>query len=205
MAPSPEHLDDSSFPSVLIGAKKGEAWAAEALFTDLQPRLLRFLRSTEPRAADDLAGEVWLAMAKGIRDFEGDLLGFRAWVFAIARRRLADHRRTAARRATDVVDPYDDVMRGADHDAGADVADLVTSQLSAQEAVDLIHATLPPDQAEVLLLRILGDLDVPHVAEVMQRSSNWVRVNQFRALRRLAEHFPPDSVGAVMHADHETI
>ena len=203
MAASPTHLDDSSFPCVLTGAKKGEGWAVEALFTDLQPRVLRFLRST-----DDLAGDVWLAMAKGLNRFEGDLAGFRAWVFSIARRRLADHRRTAARRATHAVDPQDDALRTPDAGGAAaelDVADVVAGQLSAQAAVDLIHAVLPPDQAEVLLLRIIGDLDVPHVADVMQRTPNWVRVNQFRALRRLAEHFPPDSVGAVMHADHETI
>jgi RNA polymerase sigma-70 factor (ECF subfamily) len=205
MDPSAARLDDSSFPGVLTGAKKGEAWAAEALFRDLQPRLLRFLRATEPKAADDLAGEVWLAMAKGISTFEGDLAGFRSWVFTIARRRLADLRRTAARRATDSVDPADSAITGADDRIGADVAQRVSDQLAAQEAVDLIHASLPADQADVVLLRVLGDLDVAHVAEVMHRTPNWVRVTQFRALRRLAEHFPPDSIGSVMHAHHETI
>lgn len=205
MDPSAGRLDTSSFPGVLTGAKKGEAWAAEALFRDLQPRLLRFLRAAEPRAADDLAGEVWLAMAKGIATFEGDLDGFRAWVFSIARRRLADLRRTAVRRATDSVDPADAVIAGSDDRDHADVAQRVTDQLTAQEAVDRIHASLPADQAEVVLLRVLGDLDVAHVAEVMHRSPNWVRVTQFRALRRLAEHFPPDSLGSVMHAHHETI
>jgi DNA-directed RNA polymerase specialized sigma24 family protein len=46
---------------------------------------------------------------------------------------------------------------------------------------------LPPDHAEVVLLRVLGDLDAAHVAEVMGRSVSWVRVTQHRALRRLAE------------------
>ena len=100
-------LDESSFPRVLAGAKAGEAWAVEALFVDLQPRVLRFLRSSEGRAADDLAGEVWLAMARGIATFEGDVQAFRGWVFAIARRRLADHRRTGARRVTWPADPED--------------------------------------------------------------------------------------------------
>ncbi len=198
-------LDDSSFPSVLTGAKTGEDWAATALFTDLQPRLLRFLRSVEPRAADDLAGEVWLAMAKGLAAFEGDLAGFRAWVFSIARRRLADHRRTGARRGTHSVDPGDDVLSSSDHRRDADVEAVAAQNMSAQEAVDLITAHLPPDQAEVLLLRVIAELDVMHVAEVVHRSPNWVRVTQHRALRRLAKDFPPDSVFSVMHADHETI
>ncbi len=205
MAPSHAPLDDSSFPCVLTGARAGEAWAAEALFHDLQPRLLRFLRTVEPRAADDLAGEVWLAMATRLSTFEGDLVGFRAWVFTIARRRLADHRRTGARRGTHTFDPGDPTLSSADQRPSADVEGVVADNLSAQAAVQVISAHLPADQAEVLLLRLVADLDVAHVAEVMQRSPNWVRVTQHRALRRLARDFPPDSGYSVMHADHETI
>jgi RNA polymerase sigma-70 factor (ECF subfamily) len=64
---------------------------------------------------------------------------------------------------------------------------IVTDRLSAQEAVDLIVATLPADQSEVLVLRIVADLDVAHVAELLGHTPNWVRVTQHRALRRLAE------------------
>ena len=97
-------LDDLTFGDVMVAAQAGDQRAAERLFVELYPRVLRFLRASEPRMADDLAGEVWLAVARGLRSFEGDLAGFRAWVFTIARRRLADHRRTAMKRATDPVD-----------------------------------------------------------------------------------------------------
>lgn len=177
-------LHDQTFPEVLAAARAGENWAVESLFMDLQPRVLRFLRSTEPRVADDLAGEVWLAMARGLGTFEGDLVGFRAWVFTIARRRLADHRRTAVRRATEPVD-HEFFSERADTAGGP--ATVVIDGMSAQAALDLIRATLPEDQAEVLVLRVVGDLDVAHVAEVMGRTANWVRVTQHRALRRLAE------------------
>lgn len=180
-------LDSESFADVLAAARRGEAWAAEVLFVDLQPRLLRFLRSTEPRAADDLAGEVWLGLARGLATFEGDLTGFRAWVFSIARRRLADHRRTAVRRATEPVDHEFFRDRGGNEPGDDDGMAVVTDRLSAQEAVDLIVATLPADQSEVLVLRIVADLDVAHVAELLGRTPNWVRVTQHRALRRLAE------------------
>lgn len=179
---TPPPLDPGTFADVLAGAQAGEAWAAEALFIDLQPRLLRFLRSTESRVADDIAGDVWLAMAKGITAFEGDLDGFRSWVFSIARRRVADFRRTAVRRRTDPVDyEYFTELAGV-----ADTSDAAIAALSGQAAIDLVTRLLPPDQAEVLLLRIVADLDVAHVAEVMDRPATWVRVAQHRALRRLA-------------------
>lgn len=176
------------FPSVLAAARAGEEWAAAVLFGDLHPRLVRFLRSQEPRAADDLAGDVWLAVAAGLGSFEGDEQGFRAWVFTIARRRIVDHRRRSARRRTDVAD-----AAAFDARPSADAPDReALDRISAGEAAELVVSLLPPDQAEVVLLRVLGDLDAAQVAEVMGRSANWVRVTQHRALRKLSEHFARD-------------
>jgi len=197
-------LDDSSFPDVLARARTGDQAAAAVLFTDLQPRLLRFLRSAEPRVADDLASEVWLAMAQGLGRFEGDLSGFRSWVFTIARRRLADHRRTAIRRGTDPVDPHEYFSDRADSEGG-DASTSVIERMSAQDAVNLISSSLPAEQAEVLLLRVIGELDVAHVAEVLDRTPNWVRVTQHRALRRLAQKLNENSTESVMTDDSETI
>lgn len=198
-SPRPPALDDSTFAATLADAKVGEARAAEMLFGDLQPRLLRFLRSTEPRAADDLAGDVWLGIARGISSFEGDLASFRAWVFTIARRRLADHRRTSGRRHTEPVD-HSYFQDRPDTSPSADPAADVVRRVSAVEALDLIHQRLPHDQAEVLTLRIVADLDVAHVAEVMGRSANWVRVTQHRALQSLARH-----LGAAENSPEENL
>lgn len=176
-------LDFASFPDVLRAAKAGEEWAVEQLFVDLQPRLLRFLNGLEPKAADDLAGEVWLAMARGIGDFEGDLVALRAWVFTIARRRAADYRRAAGRRpSVSAESEFWDGLRG-----GSDTASEALERMSGKDATDFITASLPPEQAEVLVLRVVGQLEVLQVAETMGRSPNWVRVTQHRALRRLAE------------------
>ncbi|MFZ4585766.1 MAG: sigma factor, partial [Acidimicrobiia bacterium] len=80
-------------------AASGDEAAAAELFRALHPALTRWLRVTEPRAADDLAGETWAAVAAGIGRFQGATDDdVRAWVFGIARRRVADHRRRGARR-----------------------------------------------------------------------------------------------------------
>ena len=175
--------DETSFAEVLEAAQRGDERAVQWLFTQLQPRLLRFLVAQEPRAADDLAAEVWLAVAGRIAEFEGDWANFRAWFFTIARRRLADHRRTAVRRRTDVVD--DAVFER--RPAAESTEQLVLDSLSGQDAAKLITSSLSGDQAEVLLLRLLGDLDVDQVATMMNRTPNWVRVTQHRAIRHLAK------------------
>lgn len=175
-------LDDITFGAVIVAVRAGDERALGLLFADLHPRLLRFLRASEPTAADDIASDVWLAVARGIGRFDGSLADFCGWVFSIAKRRLADHRRTSVRRATSPVGP--DFFN--ERSTPGSASELISDRFSAQDAVDLIARHLPSDQAELLTLRIVADLDVAHVAAVMDRSPNWVRVTQHRALRRLA-------------------
>jgi len=186
----PARFDPSRFDHVLARVIAGDPNAVEELFNELQPRLLRFLRSQESRAADDIAAEVWLAVARGVSKFQGDWDDFRAWVFGIARRRLADHRRTAVRRRTDVVEAEMFERRAAVDDTESDALETI----SGQEAAALVASTLAADQAEVLLLRVLGDLDVEQVASIMQRTPNWVRVTQHRAVQTLAKRLGPKIV-----------
>ena len=143
-------FDPSRFDEVIVArAVAGDPDCRRGLFRELQPRLLRFLRSQESRAADDLAAEVWLAVAGGIGRFEGDWADFRAWIFAIARKRLADHRRTALRRRTDTVD-----VEGFDRTTSPTTRteNEALDKISGGRAAAMITAVLSADQAEVLLL-----------------------------------------------------
>jgi RNA polymerase sigma-70 factor, ECF subfamily len=176
-------VHDEDFASVLAAARSGQEWAIAGLYDGLQPALLRYLRSQESQVADDLASETWLAVAKGLGGFEGDEAAFRAWVFSIARRRLADHRRMGARRRTH---PVADIGFAEISASAPDPADVVTSRASAQEAIDRVVALLPDAQAEVFVLRIVGGLSVEEVARIVGKRAGTVRVLQHRALRRLS-------------------
>jgi RNA polymerase sigma-70 factor (ECF subfamily) len=48
-------------------------------------------------------------------------------------------------------------------------------------------AELPPDQAEVVALRVLGGLEVAEVARIVGKRPGAVRVLAHRGLRRLAK------------------
>jgi len=69
---------------------------------------------------------------------------------------------------------------------GTDVAATAEERSGTEHALRLV-ATLPPDQAEAVLLRVIGGLDVPRTASVMGRSPGAVRVLVHRGLRRLRE------------------
>jgi RNA polymerase sigma-70 factor (ECF subfamily) len=172
---------EGEFPSILAAARAGAEWALTALYRDLQPRLLRYLQAHEPVAAEDLASEVWLGVAEGLHRFAGDEDAFRAWIFVIARRRMVDYRRRSARRRTMPVAPDELPSRGL-------VGDVEEEAIAALEGDEVVRrlAVLPPDQADVVLLRVVAGLSVTEVAAVIGKRPGAVRVMQHRALRRLA-------------------
>jgi len=175
------HAEDIAFGDLLAAVRRGDEHAADRLFRRIQPRLLRYLRSHEQRDAEDIAADVWLAVATGLDRFDGDEEGFRGWVFTIARRRLIDHRRRALRRPAILVPPTE-ISDREDRSATGDVA----SRNDSQAAADLVVGSLSQDQADVVLLRVLGDLDTDTVAEILGHTAGWVRVTQHRALKKLA-------------------
>ena len=170
-----------AFESVLSGAQAGASWALTILYRDLHPRVLRYLSLREPAEAEDLASEVWIDVAAGIDRFRGNEDGFRAWVFTIARRRLVDlRRRSSVRREKSV--PLD--VLGGDRGVG-DAEGEAMASIEAEAALALI-ATLPPDQCDVVLLRVIGDLSVADVAKILGKRPGAVRALQHRALKHLA-------------------
>jgi RNA polymerase sigma-70 factor, ECF subfamily len=177
---------NGAFAGDLEAAKRGDEAGFSALFRTFHPRLLRYLRAREPGRADDIAGETWVAVAAQIRSFEGGVGAFAAWLFTIARQRLADDRRTRTRRQTNPVSEVPDDREAA---SGEEMA---LEHTGAQEAVDFIVSHLTRDQAEVVLLRVLGDLNVREVATVLGRDESWVRVTHHRAIARLKDRASPD-------------
>jgi len=171
----------TQFTSVIDAARTGAAWALEALYRDLHPRLLRYLRAHEPSVAEDLASDTWIGVAKAIPSFRGDEDDFRAFVFTVARRRILDHRRTESRRRTypNATEALERVGPTADAEADA------MAELGSGWALALV-SQLPPDQSDVVLLRVLADLSVKDVAEILGKQPGAVRALQYRAIRRLA-------------------
>jgi len=160
------------FPGVLDAARRSEPWAFEAMYRGLAPAVRRYLRAAADDEVDDLTQEVFIGVARGVQRFQGGEDDFRSWVFSIAHHRLVDHHRRR-RRQPPLLDP-----------ARGDVESEAVARLGDQAAQRLV-AGLPPDQAEVVLLRVVGDLSVEEVARIVGKRPGAVRALQHRALRRL--------------------
>jgi RNA polymerase sigma-70 factor (ECF subfamily) len=170
----------------VAAAKRGDEDAFRSLFRAVQPGLLRYLAATTGTgAAEDVAADTWVDVARGLPEFRGDDADFAAWVATIARRRRIDHLRAGGRDRSIA-------MGLPDRAAPEDVADQVEQVVSTERALALIGA-LPPTQAEVVLLRVVVGLDVARVAEVTGLTPGNVRVLQHRGLRRLRTLLGPDA------------
>jgi RNA polymerase sigma-70 factor (ECF subfamily) len=77
-------------------------------------------------------------------------------------------------------------MLAATPSRAEDPAEEVAALVDGSDAVRRIAALLPAVQAEIVLLRVVGELSVEEVAAIVGKRPATVRVAQHRALRRLA-------------------
>ena len=171
------------FDAVLQRAQQGDAAAVGELWRDANPMLLRYLRVTAGQDAEDIASATWLRAAEGFDSFSGEEPGFRRWLVTIARNTHLDDVRRASRRREQASDDVNELIELLP-ERSDDPAVQVEERLSTRRALRLI-ASLPPDQAELVMLRVVVGLDVADVAAVTGRSPGSVRVAVHRALRRL--------------------
>jgi len=169
-----------AFEVTLASARTGDDEAFARIFRDVQPALLRYLRviTTDP---EDVASETWIQVVAGLRRFRGQEQDFRAWLFTIARNRAADAGRSRARRPAVPLDMTEATQQLTSPDA----ADLVLETVSTQTTMALIRS-LPPEQAEIIMLRVVAGLDTRDVARIVGKTPGAVRVAAHRGLRRLA-------------------
>ncbi len=115
-------------------------------------------------------------------------------MFGISRKKVADFYRATGK--TKMAMESERIHLGSDiqshlYDATAMPA---VANLSAEEAIEALVGRLPPHHAEVLLLRVVADLSVEEVANLIGKSKEAVRVIQHRAINTLIKTFEKNVV-----------
>ena len=186
-------MSGQEFSAVLAAASRGDEAAFGRLWHDLQPRLLRYCAVAAPAAAEDLASDTWLAVVRSLDRFRGSEPAFRAWVFTIARHEVFEWYRRAARRPREDVPATSPIERVAPDDPAATALE----GLSTRAALAVV-ATLPADQAEAIVLRVVAGLGVDQVASLIGKRPGTIRVLTHRGLRTLAERLGPARISGMV-------
>lgn len=168
-----------TFDHVLIAAQQGAPWANTLLWSRYAPAVMAFLTARGSAEPEDLTSEVFLAVFDGLATFTGDEAQFRSFVFSIAYRRLVDELRRRSRRGTHTEWSAESDPRSS---ASAEEEALARSD---DEAARRLLDGLPEDQRNVMVLRVVADLTVEQVAEILGKRPGAVKALQRRALESL--------------------
>jgi RNA polymerase sigma-70 factor (ECF subfamily) len=149
----------------------------EETYRRLAPSVLGYFLACAASDPEDLVGEVFVGVARGLHRFHGDEDALRRWVLTIAHRRLADDRR----------------RRAVQQSGRALLAQRTVCDPPTEPDIDLVTALeeLTPLQREAVVLRFVADLPIRDVARVLQRRISAVNALQSRALEQLARRLTP--------------
>ena len=173
----PDDADDDA----LVAAMSQSPDAFAALYRRYELPVLGFFRRRTPTAelAADLAGETFAAALEGLRRGTGPRESFGAWLFGIARNKLADSRRRG------VVE--DEVRRRLAMEplilSDADLERI--DEIGAGTRVEALVDGLPVEQRQAVIARILDECDYAEVAETLACSQMVARKRVSRGLAAL--------------------
>lgn len=172
-----DHLDDE----VVEAVKRGERAAWEAAYVAYGKGMMGFLvlRLGDRDDAAEALSETFLRAIEKVSSLRGGADAFRAWLFRIARNVAVDRLRARNR-----IWLESDAPEGADLATGGP-ADLVIAAEDAAEVRAALSA-LPPDDREVVWLRVCAGLTSEQVGEIVGKRPGAVRMQQLRALEAMA-------------------
>jgi RNA polymerase sigma-70 factor, ECF subfamily len=157
--------------------------------------LLRFLarRTFDPDAAMDLLGETFAVAFEDRGQYRGDEQETaRAWLFAIARRRLLDFHRSARieRRALARLGVERRALTDSEYDR---IEELAVTQALRSAIGEQLERLSGPDR-ELLRLRVVDECPYVDVARALGISEQAARARASRALRALRDTVAPDQL-----------
>lgn len=173
--------DDPKPSELLERAKRGDESAWHAIVTELGPKLLGYARAKGVPDADDVMQDVFLVASRSIHSFEGSWDNFRSWLFTIAHRRIADTYRRAGRAPALV--PLDATVGAIAGDSNTPEGIMIAHE-QLRETLQALE-TLSPLEREVVLLRIVGELDSDEVGQIVGKPAGTIRVIQSRAVQKI--------------------
>lgn len=161
---------------MVAAAQAGDTFSLREIYFELAGAVCGYLRAKGVADPEGVTSDVFLAVLPKLGTVTGGAAGLRRFVFSVAHARMVDAHRAESRRPEVV-----EYEPGLDSRA-VEAADLLAEEALGTERVLEIVSMLPDDQREVLTLRVVADLSLEQVANILGKSVGAVKQLQRRAL-----------------------
>jgi RNA polymerase sigma-70 factor, ECF subfamily len=173
--------DPGSLDDAVALMCQGDGDAFRVVYRAVHAPLLRYLEVlVGPNDAEDVASETWGQACRDLDRFTGDADGFRGWITTIGRHRALDLLRLRSRRVR-----ADQDLTGVDPVEPGDTESAMMEGFTTGAALEAIRS-LPRDQAEAVMLRVVMGLDAKTAAAILGKRPGAVRSAAHRGLGTLA-------------------
>lgn len=175
-------LPSRSDDELMLLASGGSREAFETLVRRHARAVLGFCARSvgEPARGEEIAQEIWLSVWDHRRDFRAEGR-FVPWLFTLARNRVRNAHRDAARRPVVPLDP--EVVEARADRSPSELDRLIEVERRARVEQALVNVS--PVLREALLLRFGQDLPYTTVAEALDTSESTARSRVFHGLKEL--------------------
>jgi RNA polymerase sigma-70 factor (ECF subfamily) len=164
---------------LLQQAQAGDTQALSTLYEHYVDSVYRFMfyRTGDTMAAEDLTAEVFANVLTAIQHYKDRGIPFKAWLFRIARARLADYWRTTERQ-----EKYQHII--AEYEVKQSESSAIEDRFE-HEYLQQAFQYLTPAESEVVVLRFAGGLNHKEIALIIHSNANAVKSKMRRALKKL--------------------
>jgi len=188
----PRCMEDEVLLKRILGGDRDAFTELVERYQSSLVRLARYYVKTES-SAEDVAQDTWIAVMKGLEQFEGRS-SFKTWLFRIAANRA---RKTGTREFRVVnVDPVDPVSSARFNEAGmwreapVPFTELINDKLANAGVLEACRSAirdLPEPQQSVVTLRDVEGLSTREVSELLEISEANARVLLHRGRAKIRE------------------
>ncbi|MGD0519539.1 MAG: sigma-70 family RNA polymerase sigma factor [Thermoguttaceae bacterium] len=173
---------------LLRGVRAGDLSAWEQLYVRCLPTVWRYvyLRAGGDRhLAEDIVSETVLALVRQISSLKPDDGNLSGWLITVARNKLGDHRRNAARAAALAAKARDDDISPI----AGDGPEAVLEAAETRKQVLAVMDGLPDEERLALEWKYIDDLSVGDIADRLGRTEKAVESVLYRARRSFRANF----------------
>jgi RNA polymerase sigma-70 factor (ECF subfamily) len=177
-------VPESSDADLVARAQGGDVSAIGELYDRHHTRIFRYVWSLvrDQHLAEDLTGEVFVRMVRGLANYRTRGVPFQSWLYRIAHNLTVDHQRKASRQNTVPLYHAEELsaVEGGEDDPSA-----VVEQRLTVERVRRALERIDPLQSEVVVMRFLVGLSLRDVAQALGKTVAAIKSLQRRGLLAL--------------------